>query len=155
TPGAGSTLIFPHRLGSALSREILFTAREFHGQELKRRGFEMPVVPRSEVFGYALDLATHLASSSREDLVEQKNRRSQFLRDRLHTVFARELAMHDKTFVGNDEVVANIARYFNDGGNHSEPVPEASGNTPPHEPVGDPHSLQQVLETLRGSLAEE
>src|SRR3546814_1605451 len=63
----------------------------------------MPVVPRSEVLGYALDLASHLASSSREELIEQKNRRSRFLRDRLHAVFARELAMHDKTFVGNDE----------------------------------------------------
>jgi len=151
TPGAGSTLIFPQRLGYDLSREILLTAREFQGRELKRRDIAMPVMPRNEVFDYALALANYLALSDREQLVQQKEQRSESIRQRLPAVFAQELAMHDKTFVGNQDVIDNINRHFNEAATQDEPV-QASNNGAracSHQPP------QQVLESLRQSLADE
>jgi acyl transferase domain-containing protein/enoyl-CoA hydratase/carnithine racemase/acyl carrier protein len=149
TPGAGSTLIFPQRLGYDLSREILLTAREFQGRELKRRGIAMPVMPRNEVFDYALALANHLALSSRQQLVQQKNQRSRSIRQRLPAVFAQELAMHDKTFVGNRDVIDNINRHFNEAATQDKPVQASHNGTRScnHQP--------QVLESLRQSLADE
>ncbi|MEE7626363.1 SDR family NAD(P)-dependent oxidoreductase [Methylobacter sp. Wu8] len=151
TPGAGSTLIFPERLGHDLSREVLLTAREFQGRELKRRGMAMPVMPRREVFDYALALANHLALSTRDQLVRQKNRRSESIRQRLPDVFARELAMHDKTFVGNQDVIDNINRHFNEAAAQDDPAqsPMSGARASSHQ------SPQQVLESLRQSLAEE
>ncbi|MCX7366161.1 MAG: beta-ketoacyl synthase N-terminal-like domain-containing protein [Alphaproteobacteria bacterium] len=110
TPGAGSTLVFPQRLGDGLAREILFTARDFTGRDLKQRGIDMPVVPRKDV-----------------------------------------VAMHDKTFVGNAQVVANVERHFNVGTAQEEAVhsPKAGG------PAPDRASQQEVLETLAQSLADE
>ncbi|MCP5005799.1 MAG: polyketide synthase of type I, partial [Planctomycetes bacterium] len=50
TPGAGSTLIFPYQLGVDLSKEVLFTAQEYKGDELRRKGMLLPVVCRNEVY---------------------------------------------------------------------------------------------------------
>ncbi|HEY0832669.1 MAG TPA: polyketide synthase, partial [Azospirillum sp.] len=153
TPGAGSTLIFPQRLGPALAREVLFTAREFQGRELKRRGIAMPVLPRAAVPGYALALANHLAASDRQDLVRRKAERSRSLRERLPSVFAQELAMHDRTFVGNADVVANIDRYFNTGIGGAPAAAISAAAPRGAAPSGQ--TMQSVRESLRKSLAEE
>lgn len=150
TPGAGSTLIFPERLGHDLSRHVLLSAQAFSGRELKHHGIKMPVVPRREVFNYALALASHLASSSRSVLVEQKRRRCRSIRERLPAVFAQELAMHDKTFVGNKDVIDNIGRYFNDVTEHHE-----TENRSDIKSTIDNLSARQVLDTLSQSLANE
>ncbi|HTR88010.1 MAG TPA: SDR family NAD(P)-dependent oxidoreductase [Reyranella sp.] len=146
TPGAGSTLIFPHRLGGALSREILFSARDFRGRELKQRGVE-PVLPREEVLDRALALADHLASFSRQELVERKRRLSHALRERLPLVLGQELALHDQTFVGNKDVIANVERYFD--------AADGEVRAPAKALPADERSPQQILETLQQSLADE
>jgi len=144
TPGAGSTLIVPHRFGRNLGGEILFTANEFRGSDLEARGVT-PVLPRHQVLDYALALADHLALSSREELIRQKNERARAIRERLQETFAQELALHDTTFVGNNDVIAGIAQHFNDTEFERADAPVSSSNaTPPH-----------VLDTLRQSLAEE
>jgi acyl transferase domain-containing protein/enoyl-CoA hydratase/carnithine racemase/acyl carrier protein/NAD(P)-dependent dehydrogenase (short-subunit alcohol dehydrogenase family) len=155
TPGAGSTLIFPERLGHDLSREALLTAREFRGRELKQRGIDMPVLPRNEVLGYALALANHLASSGRQELVRQKNRRSRPIRERLQAAFAQELAMHDKTFVGNRDVAANIDRYFDGAAAQGDTGLSSNGDASARGPVRDQQLQKEILEALRESLAEE
>ncbi|MGZ9709219.1 SDR family NAD(P)-dependent oxidoreductase [Glaciimonas sp. GNP009] len=159
TPGAGSTMIFPQRLGRGLSNEILLTAREFQGRELKQRGIAMPVLPRSRVLAYALALAGELALSERTQLVQQKNLRSDALRRLLPDVFARELAMHDKTFVNNPEVIANIDRHFNQAAQDYTPLPGAiavsNGNVAHPGTQGSDVPLQELLTALRQSLGEE
>jgi acyl transferase domain-containing protein/enoyl-CoA hydratase/carnithine racemase/acyl carrier protein len=159
TPGAGSTLLFPLRLGHDFSREILMTAREFSGRELKQRGITMPVMPRNQVFGYAMALAGHLARSTRAQLVQQKNLRCQPIRERLQGVFAQELAMHDKTFVNNPEVIENISRHFNDaaaiGGSVQMAVHGANGSAATSTASAGNLSQQQVLEVLAQGLGDE
>lgn len=145
TPGAGSTMIFPHRLGPALAREILFTAREFTGRELAERGIAMPVLPRRRVLPHALALADHLATAPRDALVAAKTARCRALREHLPAAFAGELALHDHTFVGNSDVVSNIDRYF-----------KGSSDAPAAQAVpASAADLDVLRDRLRRSLAEE
>ena len=113
TPGAGATLVFPHRFGDALGREILFTAWEYKGRELGARGIAMPVLTQAEVLPFALAAAHRFcASASREQLVEMKSRLAAPLRDELPVVLERELDMHQRTFVGNARVLERIKEAF-------------------------------------------
>ncbi|MBD2610773.1 SDR family NAD(P)-dependent oxidoreductase [Nostoc punctiforme FACHB-252] len=147
TPGAGSTLIFPARLGPNLSREILFGGREYKGAELKQRGISMPVLPRSQVLGYALKLAHHLAKFSKNELVQRKNQATARLRDLLDTVHTQELAMHEKTFVGQSQVLKNIHERF-DGG-----IQLGTGDWEDKSVDSAPNQL--VIQTLKETIAAE
>nr|BAP05596.1 CalH [uncultured Candidatus Entotheonella sp.] len=155
TPGFGSTLIFPHRFGMDLGREILFTARDYKGRELKSRGLTMPVLPRRAVLAHALDTAHRMALSPRETLVQDKDRRNRSLRARLDDVVARELVMHEQTFVGSGETLRRIEAEYGTGlvkdDRSSRPVAETAAPDPSHEA----DMLEEVVQTLRTSLAEE
>ena len=137
TPGAGATLIFPARLGDALGREVLFTAREYRGRELAGRLPSLAVLPAAQVEAQALALAHGLARQDRDHLTALKARAVAPLAERLDAVFAEELDMHTRTFVGNDRVRERIDRMF----------PTA---TPPSTPAR-PDLRRQVVD----SLAEE
>ena len=113
TPGFGSTLIFPERFGKDLGREILFAAREYRGEELKRRGVKMPVLPRTEVQNYAMALAKQMAVSPREILVQLKAEQCEGLRAQIGKTEQLELTMHAKTFFNNEEVLHRIQTHFN------------------------------------------
>lgn len=147
TPGAGSTLIFPARLGPNLSREILFAGREYQGAELKLRGIEMPVLPRSQVLGYALKLAHHLTKFSKDELVQRKVQATVGLRDLLDTVHTQELAMHEKTFVGQSQVLKNIHERFDRG------IELGIGDW--EDKSVDSDANQLVIQTLRETIAAE
>ncbi|NEZ54551.1 SDR family NAD(P)-dependent oxidoreductase [Leptolyngbyaceae cyanobacterium CCMR0081] len=151
TPGAGATLIFPDRFGWDLGREILFTAREYKGHELRSRGINMDVLPRAQVLGQALQRAGELARQSRHELVRRKAERSRLLRTLLEPNYAQELAMHDKTFVGNQEVQERIRKYYNSG----MAVAPSAEKTAVSSAASTHHRRDQVLEFLRRSLADE
>jgi len=153
TPGAGSTLIFPQRLGYDLSREILFTAKSYKGSELKQRGLDAHILPRAQVLSYALGLANRLALSPRATLSKEKDQRSRLLREQLPITFAQELLMHDKTFVGSQAVIANIQQHFND----VMTVVEADLSLAQllSENSGQQNTFADIVETLRESLIEE
>ncbi|MCI4193231.1 FkbM family methyltransferase [Dickeya dianthicola] len=115
TPGAGSTLILPCRLGLDIAREVLFTAKEYKGFELQARGLKNPVLERAQVLPFALAAANALARMSRDELVARKTQRSQHIRNQVEANYALELRMHEHTFVGNQEVLARIQQHFNQG----------------------------------------
>ncbi|MEH1972440.1 MAG: SDR family NAD(P)-dependent oxidoreductase [Nostoc sp.] len=154
TPGAGSTLIFPARLGPNLSREILFGGREYKGAELKERGISMPVLPRSQVLGYALKLAHHLAKFSQNELVQRKNQATAGLKDLLDAVHTQELAMHEKTFVGQSQVLKNIHERF-DRGIELGIGDRGLGTGDWEDKSGDSDQNQLVIQTLRETIAAE
>ncbi|MBD1544677.1 SDR family NAD(P)-dependent oxidoreductase [Roseibium aggregatum] len=120
TPGAGATLIFPHRLGDDLGREVLFTAREYRGRELGERSARVLVKPGREVLGTALTAAHALAGKPRAELLAMKAEMAAPLRALLDAVLERELAMHEKTFIGNDSVRARIAEKFGEADRATE-----------------------------------
>ncbi|MEY4484937.1 MAG: hypothetical protein RL693_2389, partial [Verrucomicrobiota bacterium] len=156
TPGAGATLIVPNRLGRDLGREILFTAREYKGHELKARGMKLPVLPRAEVVSHALQVAHSLAVASRDELVELKTARSQYLRANLEPTYAKEVALHEKTFVGSEEVRTRIERQFNQG----TAIPVESVARDVHaeaakSPAWNAEMRSEIIRTLRDTLATE
>ncbi|RKQ70071.1 SDR family NAD(P)-dependent oxidoreductase [Oceanibaculum indicum] len=112
TPGAGATLIFPERLGDDLGREVLFTAREYKGRELAARRPGLTALSAAEVLPRALSMAHALAARPRGWLVEAKSALAKPLASRLSDVLAREVAMHETTFIGNARVAERIAEAF-------------------------------------------
>ncbi|MBB4302684.1 acyl transferase domain-containing protein/enoyl-CoA hydratase/carnithine racemase/aryl carrier-like protein [Rhodobium orientis] len=112
TPGAGATLVFPARLGDDLGREVLFSAREYRGAELAARSPRVTTLPGRDVLPKVLAAAHALAARPRADLIAEKAARAASLRKNLDAVLQREVAMHEKTFIGNDAVRARIAEKF-------------------------------------------
>ena len=98
TPGMGSTLLLPERLGSALASEMLFSARGYHGGALEKRGLPYPVVPRDAVIDAALELARELADKPAAALRLLKAQLTRGLKQRLPATVDAEVAMHDVTF---------------------------------------------------------
>ena len=152
TPGAGSTLIFPDRFGRDLGWEILFTAREYRGKELKARGIQLPVLPRNEVKRYAVKIAKQMALLPRNVLIDKKNHSCQSLRELLEEIYAKELAMHEKTFVRNPEVLEKIKQHFNDGNQEKEqesyPKTEVTGREPVEMDATMLHEIQGKLQDI-------
>ena len=126
TPGAGATLVFPYRLGDDLGREALFTAREYRGNDLAGRGPGLTVLPAAEILPKALAMAHHLALQPREQLLSSKAEAVNPLASRLDAVLDRELAMHAKTFVGNERVRTRIGEKF--GGEQTKPSPKQAAS---------------------------
>lgn len=111
TPGMGATLIVPEKLGMPLAQEMLFTARNYRGEELKQRGIPFPVLPRTEVLGEAINLARQLAEKPRVALVTLKDRLTASLRQRLPASIEQEVSMHAQTF-HSEEVKNRIETRF-------------------------------------------
>lgn len=112
TPGAGATLIFPKRLGDELGREILFSARQYRGKDLSDRTERATSHPARDVLGFALDEAHALAREPVERLIAVKTGHAEGVRFALEKVLECELAMHEKTFIGNQDVKQRIAAKF-------------------------------------------
>ena len=115
TPGMGATCILPEKLGLPLAEEMLFLARNFRGEELKNRGVPFPVLPRNEVFPYALELARTIALKPRVSLIALKELLVGTLRQKLPSAVEREKAMHARTF-HLAEVKENIEQRFGPAG---------------------------------------
>ena len=112
TPGAGSTLIFPHQMGHDLGREILLTAKEYEGSEFRDRGVLMPVLPRKQIYESAITLAQKIARIPRSTLVAFKQQFAQKLSNQLEETYQLELEMHEQTFVNNSQTLSKIQQNF-------------------------------------------
>jgi polyketide biosynthesis enoyl-CoA hydratase PksI len=111
TPGMGSTLVLPMKLGASVANEMLFSARSYHGGTLRERGVGIPVVPRTETVATALRLAEDLADKPDASLRLLKRAMSRRLLEELPAAIAREKAMHETSFAQPD-IVARIHERF-------------------------------------------
>ncbi|MEW6991521.1 polyketide synthase [Colwelliaceae bacterium 6441] len=111
TPGMGATFILPKKLGISLSHEMMLAAKNYRGEELKQRGIPFPVLPRSDVMEYAMDLALTLAEKPRISLITLKDHLVGAIRKELPQAIEQEVVMHDKTF-HQPEVKARIKTLF-------------------------------------------
>jgi len=144
TPGAGSTLVFPKKIGYDLARETLLSAKEISGNDLKARGLTLPVLPRREVVSNAIELAGRLARQSRTRLLGLKRLWTHALHNTKDDVYRRELAMHEQTFVNNAQTRESIEAKF---AADKRPAQVSAINEAP--------SLSAILDTLRTLLAQE
>ena len=111
TPGMGGTMIIPLRLGNVVGNEMLFTAENYRGGELKERGVPMMVVPRAEVLNEAIKMSRRLADKPRLSLITLKAHVTASIKEQLPGIIQKELAMHDVTF-HQSEVVERIQSLF-------------------------------------------
>lgn len=111
TPGMGGTLLTPLRLGSNIGNEMLFTAENYRGGELKERGVCLKVVAKSEVLNEALKLAFSLADKPRLSLVTLKSHLTEEIKLKLPNIIKKELQMHHITF-HQPEVAGRIESFF-------------------------------------------
>ncbi|GAB7536568.1 hypothetical protein BGC_27860 [Burkholderia sp. 3C] len=160
TPGAGATLVFPDRLGDELGREVLFSAREYKGRELARRGVAT-VLPAAQVVPRAMEIAHGLARAPRAELLRAKAAQRVRLGARLERVFERELAMHETTFIGNAQVNERIQRAFREQDERAAYLPrvapvEAAGVAAVAvRPVATISPRSAIREAVVATLAEE
>ena len=109
TPGFGSTYILPKIFGDILGREMLFTAKNYYGDELKNRGVNLLVLDRADVIDTALTLAQQIAEKPRTSLVELKAHFRKMIASELKSHIENELLMHEVTFQ-QPEVKENIQK---------------------------------------------
>ena len=111
TPGMGATFIVPKKMGIGLAEELLLNATNYRGGELEKRGIPFPVLPRTEVLAYAIDLARQLSEKPRLSLITLKDHLVAHLREELPKVIEQEILMHEKTF-HQKEVKERIMNLF-------------------------------------------
>ena len=111
TPGFGATYIIPRRFGEYLAAEMLFSARSYHGGELRDRGAGVKVTKKESVIVAAMQLAREIADKPRASLIELKRCLTAQIRAELPSVVEREVAMHKITF-GLPEVRDRIETLF-------------------------------------------
>ena len=110
TPIKGATLILSKKLG-ILGEEMVYTAQNYRGAELAKRGIPFPVVPRKYVLKYALNLANKIAEKPRLSLVTLKEHLTSEIREKLPEFLKKEIEMHAITF-HQPEVASRIETSF-------------------------------------------
>ena len=155
TPGAGSTFILPEKLGGELAKESLLTATELSGEELASRGIVYPCVKRNQVLPKAMEIAKELTRNSRSKLINLKRKLNASIRESLDEVYQRELDMHDKTFVGQQQTLDQIQQKFQ--AEQSSPKEVYFEQSATHTQAGEHsgESLESIVENLKVLLAQE
>lgn len=147
TPGVGSTLILKEKLSEALASEMMWTAKEYTGHELKSRGASVIFKQNRDVVAEALAIAKTLARKPRYTLMTFKREMSANLLARLSPTIECELRMHSEIFA-NSSATENIESYFNKltqfHEESNQPVAQACA---PQTPI-----LQSVLNVVANKL---
>lgn len=114
TPGFGSTYIIRKKFGSVLGDEMLLTAKNYYGRDIKARGVGINIVNRSKVIPAAMDLAKEIADKPINSLKLLKKHLIRDVMGDLNHIVDLELEMHEKTF-HHAEVKDRIERMFHGG----------------------------------------
>lgn len=97
TPGMGASYIIPKKLGETLGNEMLFTANNYFGTELKKRGAPVRIENKKNVVKVAIEIARSMAEKSPVSLRLLKEHSIRQIRDEVPAVVKRELEMHGIT----------------------------------------------------------
>ena len=97
-PGAGAIFILLEKLGLELGKEMVYTARNYRGEELEKRGVPFPVLPRKDVLKFARNLANEIAEKPRLSLVTLKKYLISNIIKKIKEVLPKEVEMQEITF---------------------------------------------------------
>lgn len=111
TPGMGATYMIPLKFGSMLGNEMLFSARNYSGEEIRERGAPFKIVKKDEVIATAMKMAQELADKPRLSLKVLKEHLTRDIRATLPKIIEAEIAMHKITFA-QPEVRKRIEEMF-------------------------------------------
>jgi acyl transferase domain-containing protein/enoyl-CoA hydratase/carnithine racemase len=151
TPGAGATYIFGEKIGHDLARESLLTAQQYTGRELAARGVALRALPRAEVETAAMLLARQIARAPRRRLLALKEQLAARIRNAVEETYRLELAMHEKTFVGRSDTLAQIESEFQ---SEKQIAPQQLVPPTSSQPAGG-DALRAITAALRALLADE
>lgn len=112
TPGLGATYIIPHKLGHVLANEMFFSARNYHGSELKEKNSQTIIVKKQSVLSTAFSLAKEIIDKPLISLKLLKQHQTQMIKATLPAAIEQELAMHAISFK-LPEVEERIKTLFN------------------------------------------
>jgi acyl transferase domain-containing protein/acyl carrier protein len=158
TPGAGATFIFQNTIGYDLARETMMTANEFAGIAFKNRGVHLPVLDKDEVLTTAMELAGKLAELPRGILTATKYLFTKNLLEDAAETYKLELAMHEKTFVKDQETLKQIKKNFiheTTKQNLESKQKEEFQEKRPEAPASGEEILSDLIENIRIFLADE
>jgi enoyl-CoA hydratase/carnithine racemase len=103
-PEAGSSALFPDRLGWQQAAELLFTSKWIDGAEAVRLGLALRVVPATELAAATAELAAKIASQSpvavstaKKLMLAARGDRASAARERENAEFARVLGRNAST----------------------------------------------------------
>ena len=113
TPGMAATYNVPRCFGEKLGNEMLLSARNYKGQELKERSPELMVYHRKQVLAEALSLARTFSDKTLTSIKILKQHLVQPIKQKLPEVIKAELYMHTKT-ITSLETKERIAHLFNE-----------------------------------------
>ncbi|GHC74409.1 putative polyketide biosynthesis enoyl-CoA isomerase PksI [Nocardiopsis terrae] len=98
TPGMGATHLLPARLGHELGVEMLYTARNYRGAELRARGVPLRVEPHDRVEPAAEELARSVAQAPRTSLELLKRELAAARMNSTTAAIDSEARMHETAF---------------------------------------------------------
>ncbi len=98
TPGMGATYIIPKKFGELLGNEMLYTAKNYYGKELKERGAPAKIVSKKDVIPTAIELAEELVDKPISSLKLLKKQLVQEIHRELPLYIEKELHMHEISF---------------------------------------------------------
>ncbi|BFK27152.1 SDR family NAD(P)-dependent oxidoreductase [Blautia producta] len=114
TPGVGSTFILKEKLGTNLSFEMMYTAKEYTGKELKERGVDFIFEKKDNVLPEAINIAKRISNMPLISLKTLKTELASRYLERLAPIIDSEMKMHDKVFTSGstNEFQSRIAKYY-------------------------------------------
>ncbi|OBY80706.1 hypothetical protein BBG47_04985 [Paenibacillus sp. KS1] len=144
TPGLGSTYILREKLGTVLATEMMLTAGEYRGEELKQRGCPIIFKDQREVLPEAVRLARTIASKPMQAVRTLKEELAGRSLTELLPIIDREVKMHGVVFSHPEvqDVKDRIQYYFSKSDNHrAESLPNHSASSDSSKPIGIPQEL--------------
>jgi enoyl-CoA hydratase/carnithine racemase len=102
-PGWGGTQRLPRRVGAARARYWIFTGRAVTAEEAHAQGWVLRVVPRDQLLGEAIALATELATKSADALAAAKFSLQLAVDRGLDAGLAYELRLWEALFATKDQ----------------------------------------------------
>ncbi len=144
TPGLGSTYILREKLGPVLATEMMLTAGEYRGEELKQRGCSIIFKDQREVLPEAVRLARTIASKPIQAVRTLKEELARRSLNELLPIIDSEVKMHGVVFNHPEvqDVKDRIQYYFSKSDNHrAESRPNHSASSDSSKPIGTPQEL--------------
>jgi len=111
TPGIGATWVIPHKFGNTLGWEMLLTAKNYFGRELRDRGAPVRVAQKADVVQLSVSLAHEIAEKPLFALKELKRCFYESVRREQSAAVQKELQMQADVFA-HPEVMERIQSLY-------------------------------------------
>jgi polyketide biosynthesis enoyl-CoA hydratase PksI len=111
TPGIGATWVIPYKFGNALGWEMLLTAKNYFGHELRLRGAPVQIAPKNQVLQLSLSLAQEIAGKPLHALKELKRCFYESVRSAQKAAVEKELQMQADVFAHPGTIERIHTRY--------------------------------------------